>query len=100
GRVDEAHRDVEPAPLAARQRLGLAAPDAPEIEPGQQLLSARPRVGNRHAVEPAMVDQLLTHPRLGLGAAALRDVADPPPHADRLAPGGVPGPARAPPGRA
>jgi hypothetical protein len=32
-----------------------------------------------------VVDQLLPHPRLGLRAAALRHVADPAPHLDRLA---------------
>ena len=84
GHVDQADGDVEPAPLAAGQRLGLPLPQPVEVELAEQLLAALGRLGRAHPVQPGVVDDLLAGPGVGVGGAALRDVADPAAHADRV----------------
>ncbi len=86
GRVNQPERDVEPPLLTARQRLDLALAEIGEIEPRAHLGGAPLGLRGGEAVELRLQHQLLVDQRAGVGAAALRDVADPPPHADRIAP--------------
>jgi len=79
--VQQAERDLQPPPLPAGQRL-----DQPLLEPGQlelagQQLRALPRLAPGDPVQRGLVEQLLEHQAVGVGAAhrladGLRHVAD------------------------
>ena len=84
GHVDQPDDDVQPAPLATGERLGLALPQAVEVELAEQLLAALGRLGGAHPVQPGVVDDLLARAGVGIRGAALRHVADPPADADRV----------------
>ena len=76
--VDQPHRDVEAAPLAAGQRRDLAVGDRTEVEVVDQLAGPAPGVGAGQPVGTTLADQLVA-PELAMpGAVALADVADRP----------------------
>ena len=82
--VDQPHRDVEPALLAAGHVLGHPGPQALELELVEELLAAARGVGPRQAVEHPVVHHLVAGAGRGEGAAGLGDVADAAPHLLRL----------------
>ena len=93
--MDEPERDVEPALHAAR-----VAPDDPvggvrDPDEVEQLVDAAAEHVPRHALDPALEQEVLTAGRLAVDARLLRDVADRPPHAVRLADDVVAGDERA-----
>ena len=78
--VDQAHGDVEPAPLATGHRLGLPVPQAVELELVEQLVPAPTGILRRHPVEHPVVGHLVTGSRRAAGGTALGHVADAPTH--------------------
>ena len=85
GLVDDAERDVDPAPLAARVGLALAVGVLGELEASSDRAARRSGVGLADAVEPGLQHQLLARGRVVPGAAALGHVPDPAAHLARVA---------------
>ena len=83
--MDEAERDVEPAPHAARVVLddavgGLGDPDEPE-----QLVGALPQGAAAHPLHAALEHQVLAAGAVLVDAGVLRHVSDRAAHGVRLA---------------
>ena len=76
--VDQPHRDVEPAALAAGEGGDLAVGDRGEVEVLDQLGGPAPRVGAGQAVGAALADQLVAAELAVPGTVALPDEADRP----------------------
>jgi hypothetical protein len=55
--VDQSHGDVQPAPLAARQRAGLPVPHAGQVELLEQPRAALARNRRAQPLEHALVDE-------------------------------------------
>jgi hypothetical protein len=81
GGVDQPHRDVEPAPLAAGEGGHRAVGDAAQVERVDELGGADPRGPHTHPVAAALAHQLVATALAVAGAVALADVADA--HTDR-----------------
>jgi hypothetical protein len=84
GLVDQAHRDVEPPPLTAGERLRPALPGIRQLELLEQRVGASRRDVGVDAVEQRLIDEFLADSGLGVGAPTLCDVTDAPTHLDRL----------------
>src|SRR5699024_128685 len=84
GVVDEAHRDVQAAPLPAGHLPRFALPHSGQIELFEQFLAAALHIGPGAAVEHAVVHQLLPGTGLGEGSAGLGDAADAAAHFHRM----------------
>ena len=76
GQVDQAHRDVEPAPLAPGERGDLAVGHGGEVEVLDEVGGPASGLAPRQAVGAALADQLVAAELAVTGAVALADVAD------------------------
>src|SRR3989442_6438798 len=75
--VDQAQSDVEPPFLAARISAGLAVGGALQLELLDGLGGSLLRGRSRHAVKPALEDELSPAGDLAVGTTGLADVTDP-----------------------
>ena len=91
GLVDQAHGDIESPALSSGQGLALTGPETLEIQLVEQRLPVALGDLGVDPIHAGVIDDLLAGSRLGVGRAALGDIADASPHSDRVGPQIAPG---------